>query len=140
MDELQDDLPPRDSLPVMPGLEELLGLHGQDFIRCAYRRLLVREPDGPGLEAYLGFLRGGMPRIQVLFGLASSREGRELGIRPAGFARAFAVYRCSRLPLVGRLVVLLAGVEGWSATETRLRVVEELLHTADDAAAGPRSR
>ena len=54
-----------------------------EFVREAYRHVLLREADPGGLVNYLAQLRAGMSRRAVLLSLASSAEGREKSVQGA---------------------------------------------------------
>jgi glycosyltransferase involved in cell wall biosynthesis len=111
-----------------PGLDEILGMHGTEFVQCAYRMIVVRNPDPAGTSFYLGRLLDGIPKVQILSEMAGSKEARELAVNPPGLARARFLLRLARLPLIGRFIGRMLGVEGNSRHDIRLRVVEELLH------------
>jgi glycosyltransferase involved in cell wall biosynthesis len=111
-----------------PDLEEVLSMHGVDFVRCAYRMILVRNPEAAGISFYLERLLQGIPKVQILTEIADSREARELAINPPGLGRARFLLRLARLPLIGRCIGRILGVEGDSRHDIRLRAVEELLH------------
>ena len=58
-------------------VEELLSLHDEEFVRCAYLTLLGRSPDPSGLTHYLGLVRNGVAKGRIVAGIARSPEGRE---------------------------------------------------------------
>jgi len=60
-------------------LNELMALDGQAFVEHAYATLLLRSPDPSGGAFYLGELRRGVPKQEILRALASSDEGRACG-------------------------------------------------------------
>ena len=69
-------------------VNDLLPYHDHTFIWNAYRAILKREPDEPGLQEFLGKLRSGrFNKIDVLSMLVSSSEGRRNGVRVDGLAR-----------------------------------------------------
>lgn len=57
-------------------LDELLALHDQDFIECAYLSLLGRPADDEGLVFYLDRLRMGISKLEILAQLRFSKEGK----------------------------------------------------------------
>ena len=81
---------------------ELLQYHDETFVGHAYRVLLGREPDPPGVAGYLTALRSGqINRLDVLARLRFSPEGMRRGVALTG-ARAPAVLRRAyRVPLFG---------------------------------------
>jgi glycosyltransferase involved in cell wall biosynthesis len=117
-----------DSSQAMPDLDEIQGMHGEQFVRSAYRMLLAREPDGEGILFYRRRLLDGVPKIQILLEIAASKEARELAVNPPGLVRARILSGLSQLPLVGLFAGRILGVDGGNRYETRLRAVEELLH------------
>jgi Domain of unknown function (DUF4214) len=56
-------------------LERLLTLDGEAFVKGAYRALLGRDPDPPGLANYLTELNDHRPKEAVLLELQQSPEG-----------------------------------------------------------------
>jgi hypothetical protein len=71
-------------------LRALLVEEGDEFIEAAYMALLGRRPDAVGGPSYLRALRGGTPKLAVLYELSSSVESRRLGIELPGLAAAVA--------------------------------------------------
>ena len=62
-------------------LEDFLNFHDEAFVRVAYRYILNREPDGPGLSHFLELLRTRkLAKIDVLGSLRFSAEGKKYGI------------------------------------------------------------
>ncbi len=55
-------------------LDELLSYPDQPFVLCAFRTLLGRDPDQEGLNYYLGRVRSGYAKIQILRQLRRSPE------------------------------------------------------------------
>ena len=51
-----------------------LAYHGGAFIDCAYHTLLGRAPDPDGLRSYLGKLRNGTSKVEILVRLRQSAE------------------------------------------------------------------
>ncbi|URD60542.1 FkbM family methyltransferase [Sphingomonas sp. KRR8] len=84
-------------------LPELLGLHGADFIRCAYVTLLGREADPEGERHYGAALRAGATKLDILWQLRRSPEGRKHDPGIAGLDAELRRARRARLPLVGGL-------------------------------------
>ncbi len=71
-------------------LRALLVEEGDEFIEAAYMALLGRRPDAVGGPSYLRALRGGTPKLAILYELYSSDESRRLGIEVPGLAAALA--------------------------------------------------
>jgi hypothetical protein len=70
-------------------LGELMVEEDEDFIDAAYALLLNRAPDAIGAAAYLGSLRSGKSKIQILYEMAISDEARLAGRIVAGLDEAF---------------------------------------------------
>ncbi len=85
-------------------VRELLQYHDRDFIHAAYRALMHRPPDAEGLGIYLGHLRRGMAKIEILEALRDSAEGRRVAARVAGLPLRSSLFKISRWPLLGPLV------------------------------------
>lgn len=57
-------------------VDQLMAFDNQDFIRMAYRKLLLREVDSSGMATYEKALRTGQSKAAVIYSLANSNEGR----------------------------------------------------------------
>lgn len=99
---------------------QLLWLPGDtEFVEAAYLRLLFHKPDQRSLRVYRFLLRRGLSRLELLWRLALSYEGRLHGARLAGlwlctglcgplvFVRSrqlsFLLQRLIRYGILGRL-------------------------------------
>jgi hypothetical protein len=69
-------------------LEQLLSLDDADFLVAAYRTVLGRDPDAEGLAHYRAALERGRPRLQVLWTLRASPEGRDRELSVPGLDEA----------------------------------------------------
>src|SRR5476649_2681448 len=102
--DLLDEAGLPDTYAPTPDVEAILGMHGSNFVQCAYRMIMVRNPEAAGLSFYLGRLLEGVPKLQILAEMADSREARELAIVRPGLARAKFLLRLVRVPLIGRCI------------------------------------
>ena len=105
-------------------LTELLACNGHQFVHCAYRTLLGREPDPEGMTYYLRRLRTGFSKIQILTQLRLSKEGQSREVSLPSLDIAVQRYRRGNYPIVGWLFKLLYGGEGDHPIERKLRVIE----------------
>ena len=112
-------------------LDGMLRRQDGEFVKCAYLTLLKRPPDPSGFDYYLGRLRDGSPKLQILHEIRSSLEARATAVEVPGLRRAIQRHRASRLPLVGLLVRLIVRVEPTSTTDTRIRVIEQQAFRAE---------
>ncbi len=71
---------------------ELLGLHDEEFVRCAYLSILGRPADPGGFAEYLRQIRLGMDKRMLLVVIATSAEGR-------------AIHADERLPGLPELII-----------------------------------
>lgn len=101
----------------------LLAPHDAEFIRVAYEAVLGRAPDPEGGAYYLGRLRAGAHKLEILKQLRRSPEGRDFIPGVAGLDRAIRRHRRANLPVLGPIIRLLTGAEGNSATQRKLRVI-----------------
>jgi hypothetical protein len=108
-------------------LQDVMRLHGADFIRCAYLTFVQREPDEDGMDHYLGRLLDGAAKIRILADMYRSDEARRKDARLPGLERAIALHRLATLPLLGPTLGLLLRVEGDRIAEVRLRRIEQRL-------------
>lgn len=106
-------------------LNELLAHHDQQFICCAYQTLLKRDPDREGLAHYLGQLRMGCSKIQILWQLRMSKEGKTQVSTLEGLDSVLQRYQRGQYPFIGWLFRKLYNVEGNDLTERRLRAMEQ---------------
>ena len=106
-------------------LAELLSLDCNQFVECAYYALLKRLPDSSGGKFYVGQLLKGVAKVQILDEIGASEEARCLGVMVPGLQVAIRQHRRARRPFRGLFVRLLSGVEGCSASEIRLRSIEQ---------------
>jgi hypothetical protein len=139
-------VPRRSSTHIAKTWDHLLVTHGRTFISCAYQTLLGRDPDPEGLRFYLGQLRSGASKVQILAQLRHSAECEtriQNQERPALFRRIdreIFKSRLARVPILGWLLRATLGLEGDTLLEKRLRRIEYLLLTLgreDDTFAGP---
>jgi O-antigen chain-terminating methyltransferase len=91
-------------------VNDLLGFHGEDFVRHAYRVLLDREPDEAGMAHHLDQLASGrFNKIDVLSSLHSSHEGAGQ-VKLTGLALPAAVRRLGRIPVIGYIIRLVVAI------------------------------
>lgn len=101
----------------------LLEPHDRHFIHTAYQSLLGRAPDPEGERYYLGRLRAGTHKLDILGQLRRSPEGRAFIPGVAGLDRAIKRHRRANLPLIGWIIRWLTGAEGNSAIHRQLRIL-----------------
>ncbi|MCY7398877.1 MAG: FkbM family methyltransferase [Sphingomonas bacterium] len=111
-------------------LPELLSWLDVDFVRCAYVTVLGRQPDVDGEAFYTDMLRRGASKLEVLWQLRRSTEGREHDPGIAGFDKALRRYRNANWPLLGAIVRAITGREGNSPAERRFRALDNQLAVA----------
>lgn len=88
-------------------LADLLSWQDADFVRCAYVTMLGRQPDPVGEAYYTGRLRRGRSRMELLWQLRRSPEGRMHDPGIAGLDRALRRARWARIPVLGPFARLL---------------------------------
>jgi GT2 family glycosyltransferase/glycosyltransferase involved in cell wall biosynthesis len=88
--------------PRMDEVSELLQLEDAAFLRHAYLAILGREPDQEGMAHYLGRLRVGADKLQILGQLRSSPEGTKAIPRLRGIDEVLRKERRRAWPLLGR--------------------------------------
>lgn len=92
-------------------LEELLGWSDADFVRCAYVTMLGRQPEDGGEGYYLDRIRRGHSKLQVLWELRRSPEGKAHDPGISGLDRALRRAALERRPIIGRLIRLFTNGE-----------------------------
>lgn len=86
-------------------LAELTNASDRDFVEQAYRVLLRRDGDRPGIEGGLWALRSGtLTKTELLASIRWSSEGRARNIEVRGLQLSYLLQRMKRIPLVGGLV------------------------------------
>ena len=76
-----------DSFTLRPAasVDELLAMQDAQFVACAYISILGRPVDPDGLRTYLGHLRGGADKTELVLEIARSPEAQDSpGIKLAG--------------------------------------------------------
>lgn len=111
-------------------LQELLSLDDLDFVRSAYATMLGREADSEGETYYVGRLRHGIPKIQILYQLRQSEEARLFPDPLPGLNSAFNRFR---------LLSLLHGknqagktIEAKAIAQSRLAHVQQFMQYHDE--------
>lgn len=74
-------------------VKDIEALADTDFVRCAYLKILGREPDADGGRHYLSMIRRGYSKLTVLARLSESEEARERIPVLDGLDRALAAQR-----------------------------------------------
>ena len=78
--------------------------HDAVFVANAYRALLRREPDQPGLSHYLSELRAGrLTKAEIVWGIRHSAEGMASAVPLTGILRPLLMVRAFNLPVLGPL-------------------------------------
>ena len=91
-------------------VNDLLQYHDQLFVWNAYRAILKREPDEPGLTYYLDALRSGrFNKLEILADLHFSAEGKRKGVSVDGLLPVM-IRRLYRIPILGYLFELMIGI------------------------------
>ena len=92
-------------------VNDLLGFHGEDFVRNAYRVLLNREPDEAGVAHHIEQLASGrFNKIDVLSSLHSSHEGAKSEVKLSGLTLPVTVRRLGRIPVIGYVIRVMVAV------------------------------
>jgi hypothetical protein len=106
------------------GVQDLLLLDDDDFLRAAYRVLLEREPDPEGRSIYSDLVRSGVSKMYVIRELYRSPEASTKSIRLPGLARALQHYeKANRRTWVGWYYRNVKGVESDVPAEIRIRAL-----------------
>ncbi|MBY8823041.1 glycosyltransferase [Sphingomonas colocasiae] len=87
-------------------VDQLMAIDGSDFVREAYRKLLLREADEGGLQTYMKALRGGRSKAAVIYSLRTSAEGRAADANLVGLEDLLARQRKMRRWPVRKLLQL----------------------------------
>jgi FkbM family methyltransferase len=102
-------------------LVELLAWDDVDFVRCAYVTILGRQPDAEGEAYYSDRIRRGHSKMEVLWQLRRSPEGRKHDSGIAGLDRELRRARRARMHLIGGAFRFFNQEEGDGARDRRAR-------------------
>lgn len=128
------------SRPLRYDVHQLCMYDDEDFVRFAYRAILLRDPDDGGLDHYLRCLRGGATKTNILWQIKSSKEGASRGVHIPGLKAAARIDQIFRLPIVGGLATSLMAIftarlilQDLRVLENRLARVEKLLRASQSS-------
>jgi len=96
---------------IASSIEDLLSLHDEAFVRCAYMTVLGRDPDPDGLSHFLARIRSGESRRAILADIRLSPEGQQQENVLPGLDQAIRIYRWRRWPLLGRIFCFIGAGE-----------------------------
>jgi FkbM family methyltransferase len=114
-------------------LSELLAWHDQQFVVCAYQTLFGREPDPEGLAYYLGRLRSGFSKIQMLAQLRLSKEGKSRATTIPKLDEAIQQHQRGQYPLIGWLFRQSDDGSGSESIHRKLRAIENQILVLNEA-------
>jgi len=109
-------------------LDELLLLDDEPFVRAAYQTLLGRPVDDSGLRNYIGQVRRGVAKEEVITELARSPEGRARGLDTAPGLQPLLIaqehqLRCRMCRVIRKLLE-----SALAPVLTQLRVIDNRLY------------
>ncbi|MDQ3755506.1 MAG: glycosyltransferase, partial [Acidobacteriota bacterium] len=106
-------------------VSDLVQYDDRDFVQNSYRAILKRLPDPAGFDSYLDSLRkGNLDKVGVLIKLRFSPEGRAKHVRVKGLLLPALSRGARRLPVLGYLAQLGAGLAQLPAMVQRQRQLE----------------
>ena len=118
--------------PLMPTiastLAKLTACHDQQFILFAYQTLLGRAPDSEGVDYYIGRLRTGISKIQILAQIRLSKEGKAYKANVQGLDAAIRQYQRQQKPLIGWLFRIFFDNKENYPIDQKLRSIENLIY------------
>lgn len=85
-------------------VSELLNVEGEMFVKMVFINILDRFPDVVGLNHYLSQLYAGKSKINVIYQVAMSAEGRKNKNRMEGLEILLSKCSSAKLPVIGRLL------------------------------------
>ena len=71
---------------------DLFATDNTEFVKLVYRILLRREADEKGLNFYCGKLAAGTPRIEIIYQVSQSREGKDNNVKLKGLSPILEKY------------------------------------------------
>ena len=112
-------------------IANLLNLHDDDFVVKTYNYLLRRNPDEEGQEYYVGLLRQGKSRWQVISQIYRSEEMQENKTAIYELKEHMDRYKRSRLPFVGWIFRLLYSFDRESRIDVAIRRLENKMYVME---------
>ena len=114
---------PSHSIKPARNLQELLAPCDQEFVDCAFRTVLGRDPDPEGEAYYLAHLRSGRAKIHILRQMRLSEEGQQHDPGIAGLDRSIFKYRMANIPIFGIIMRFFFKEERNSLADLRFRIL-----------------
>lgn len=114
-------------------LADLLAFHDASFVENAYRVLLQRSPDAEGFKHYLGILREGASKVEVLGRLRYSPEGKLRGVHVQGLLVAMAKVMVYRIPVLGYAAEVIVSVLRLPTVVRNMRRFESFTVLSDES-------
>src|ERR1700730_3599760 len=111
----------------LSSIEELLLLDDEEFVRVAYLTLLGRHVDPGGLATYVGHLRLGRDKRELIVDLALSEEGRGVAVDVSGLNALLDNFGTGKPPLGAQFIKRLTA-DTVSPIQTQLRALENRLY------------
>lgn len=84
-------------------IAELARHNGRAFVENAYRSILERTPDEPGMERQMAALAAGTNKVELIGDLRYSAEGRRIGRDIPGLFPRYFLAKLGRVPVLGAL-------------------------------------
>jgi hypothetical protein len=109
-------------------LGELLSLYDQDFIYCAYKAILGREPDPEGLSYYIARIQSGISKEEILTQLRISAEGRSRNVNIAGLDKLIKSHRRLKTPFIGMFLRHMGPKKRERNIQQKLSAIENKLY------------
>jgi hypothetical protein len=116
-------------------LDELVHVHGEEFVERAYVCLLKRRPDAAALLQTIDRLYRGDSKIAVLGDLRWSAEGRRQGMRVDSLRLRYVFWRITQWPVIGAVVERVALIAALPSIAREQRRLGQLLHDTESASA-----
>ena len=116
-------------------LDELVHVHGEEFVERAYVCLLKRRPDAAALLQTVDRLYRGDSKIALLGDLRWSAEGRRHAVRVDGLRARYAFWRITQWPVIGAVVERVALIAALPSIAREQRRLGQLLHDYESASA-----
>ncbi|MFA5171094.1 MAG: glycosyltransferase [Sulfuriferula sp.] len=129
----QITIPTLENAAGLLSVAELLSYHDEFFIRLAFLVLLGRAADPDGLNHYLGRLRNGIDKAQILAEIKFSPEGEGYATALAGLDAVLKPYAWLKSPILNKLTRIQKRLGGNDAILCHLRALDnQLLRQQDD--------
>lgn len=117
---------------ILPTAKELFSYSSKEIIHIVHRCLLGRSPSLESVNFYMSEIARGRSKKQLVAKILASDEINETRIFHGRVTTQIAKYRWGQLPIIGKFIRVVTGIEGEWPDDRRLRRIENQLFQIRD--------